>query len=173
MKKNLEKHLVSEVSWDDLYMTMVYLMSRKSKDESTHIGAVVVGIDNEVRSTGYNSFPRGINDYVPERQERPEKYRWFAHAEFNSVCNAALIGVSLKGCRMYTNGVPCNNCSLSIINSGITEVIVDKVWDDNNYDMWKEGAKRSRVMFLEAGVKLRFWDGDFLDVSRFRRGEKF
>ena len=123
---------MNKISWDDYFMTMVYLVAMKSKDEKTHVGAVVVGPDNEIRSTGYNSFPRNANDDVPERQERPEKYKWFAHGEVNSVANAALTGVSLNGCRMYTNGIPCNNCALLIINSGISKVIVDKVWNDNN-----------------------------------------
>ena len=167
------KESKDKISWDDLYMTMVYLISRKSKDNSTHVGAVIVGPDNEVRSVGYNSFPRGIDDNVPERQERPEKYSWFAHAERNAICNAAMVGIPLKGCKMYTNGIPCNDCAFGIINSGIIEVIVDKVWDDNNYDLWKEAAIKSRAMFSEAGIKLRFWNGDFLDIYRFKRGEKF
>lgn len=168
MNEELEK-----VSWDDLYMTMAYLVSRKSKDRDTHVGAVIVGPDNEVRSVGYNSFPRGISDDVPERQERPEKYSWFAHAERNAVYNAAMVGIPLKGCKMYTNGIPCNDCAFGIINSGITEVIVDKVWDDNNYDIWKETARKTKIMFSEADIKLRFWDGDFLGIYRFKRGEKF
>ena len=41
---------------------MANLVAKKSKDQSTQIGAVIVGPDNEIRSTGYNSFPSGIND---------------------------------------------------------------------------------------------------------------
>jgi len=161
------------ISWDDLFMNMAYLVAMKSKDEKTHVGAVIVGPDNEVRSVGYNSFPRGINDDVPERQERPEKYSWFAHSECNSVYNAALAGIPVKGCRMYTNGVPCNICMHAVLNSGITEVIVDKLWDANNYNQWKKHAERSRIAFSEAGIKLRFWEGELLNIVRFRNGEKF
>jgi dCMP deaminase len=164
---------MKRISWDDYFMSMVYLIAMRSKDIKTHVGAVVVGSDNEIRSTGYNSFPRNVNDDVKERQERPEKYKWFAHGEFNSVCNAALVGVSLKGCRMYTNGIPCNNCALSIIQAGISEVIVDKFWDENNYNQWIEEAKRTKMMFNEAGVKLRFWAGELIsEIYRFRNGEK-
>lgn len=164
---------MKKISWDDLFMTMVYLVAMKSKDESTHIGAVVVGPDNEVRSMGYNSFPRGINDNVAERQEKPGKYSWFEHGEANSVNNAALVGIPLKGCRMYTNGIPCTTCAGSVINSGIKEVIVDKWWNDNNMDIWEEAAKISSVKFEEAGVKVRFYDGELLDIYRFRRGKKY
>ena len=44
--------------------------------------------DNEIRSTGYNSFPKGLNDDLQERQERPEKYYWIEHAERNALYNA-------------------------------------------------------------------------------------
>lgn len=159
-------------SWDDVFMSMAYLVAARSKDENTHIGAVIVGPDKEVRSTGYNSFVRGINDYVPERQERPEKYLWFEHAERNAIYNAALSGISTKGCTMYTNGIPCMDCARGVVQAGIVEVVVDKQWDDNNYDMWLEHAKRSTKMFEEAGVCLRFCEFDLLEVHKFRRGEK-
>jgi dCMP deaminase len=159
------------MDWDSLFMNMVYLVAMKSKDQSTHIGAVIVGPDNEVRSVGFNSFPRGINDNVPERQQRPEKYHWMAHGETNSVYNAAMAGISVKGCRMYTNGVPCTGCVHAVINAGIKEVIVDKTWDDANYNQWKDQAERTRAMFAEAGVGLRFWEGDLIQICRFRDGK--
>lgn len=158
-------------SWDDFFMTMAYLMATKSKDESTHIGAVVVGPDNEFRTGGYNSFPRGIDDHRPERQERPEKYFWFEHAERNSVYNATLTETSLKGCTMYTNGIPCMDCARSIVQSGIKEVVVDKAWNDANADMWEDHAKRTVELFHEAGIKLRFWDGKLVPIIKFNRNK--
>ncbi len=159
------------MNWDDYFMNLAYLVAMKSKDASTHIGAVVVGPDNEVRSLGYNSFPRGINDDVIERQERPEKYYWFEHAERNSIYNATLLGTSLNGCKMYTNGIPCMDCARAIVQAGIKEVIVDKYWDDNNYDIWIENANRTKVLFNESAVKIRFWKGDLVQIHRFKRGE--
>ena len=161
---------MEKIDWDSLYMTMVYLIAMKSKDKSTHVGAVIVGPCNEVRSAGFNGMPIGVNDDVPERQERPEKYYWMEHAERNSIL---LSHFPVRGCGMYTNGIPCMDCARSIIQSGIKEVIVDKYWDDTNYAQWKEQAARSRVMFEEAGVKLRFWEGELLDIYRFRDGKKF
>jgi len=157
--------------WDQLFMTMAYLVATKSKDRSTHIGAVVIGPAKEVRSTGYNSFPRGINDNVPERQERPEKYFWFEHAERNSIYNATLSGVSLNGCIMYTNGIPCMDCARAIVQSGIKEVVVDKFWDDQNPPEWREHAIRTLELFKEAGIKLRFWQGELISIVKFNRGQ--
>jgi dCMP deaminase len=159
-------------SWDDYFMTMVYLVASRSKDQSTHIGAVIVGDKNEVRSLGYNSFPRGLKDDVLERQERPEKYFWFEHGERNAIYNATLMGVSLKDCRMYTNGIPCMDCARALVQSGINEVIVDKKWDADNSEKWSENAKRSLEMFSEVGVKVRYYSGNFIDLSKVKNGEK-
>ena len=82
--------------WKDYFVSIAEQVKEKSKDIKTKIGAVIVGKDNEILSTGYNSFPRGLNDNVVQRQERPEKYFWFEHAERNAIYNAARIGVSLK-----------------------------------------------------------------------------
>lgn len=156
-------------SWDDYFMTMAYLVAMRSKDKSTHIGAVVVDKRNRVMSTGYNSFPTGINDDVDERQERPEKYYWFEHAERNAIYNA---GRSLEDCRMYTNGVPCMDCARAVVQAGIKEVIVDGNWDSSNDEMWMEHNKRSIVLFHEAGVTVNFHNFKPVDIHRFRRGER-
>ena len=159
------------INWDDYFMSMAYLVASKSKDESTHMGAVVVGPNNEIKSTGYNSFVRGLNDEIAARQEKPEKYYWFEHAERNAIYNATLMGTSLKGCKIYTNGIPCMDCARGIVQSGILEVIIDKKWDKKNPDLWKENAKRSIEMFKEVGVLLRYWDGKILPIQKFMRGE--
>ena len=143
------------MNWDELFMTIVYTVASKSKDNNTHVGAVIVGDKNEIRSTGYNSFVRGADDFSRVRQERPEKYFWFEHAERNAIYNACLIGVSLDGCRMYTNGTPCMDCARGIVQSGIKEVIVDESWDKKHSRLWKEHHSRTSMLFMECGVSLR------------------
>jgi dCMP deaminase len=162
---------MTRVDWDDYFMSMVYLVASKSKDIRSHIGAVIVGQDKEIKSTGYNSFVRGLRDDVHERQEKPEKYFWFEHAERNSVFNATLIGTSLKGCKMYTNGIPCMDCARAVVQSGIKEVIVDREWVNGNQGDDLEHSRRSLQMFEEVGVKVRYWEGKLLNIEKFRRGE--
>jgi dCMP deaminase len=145
------------MNWKDYFGNIAQQVKLKSKDVNTQIGAVVVGENNEIVSTGYNSFPRGINDEIVERQERPEKYYWFEHAERNALYNAALIGVSTKGCTMYlTCGVPCSDCARGIINSGIKKVVCEKT-DTTKGSQWSEHSKRSLIMFKEAGVELEYY----------------
>jgi len=139
-------------SWDRTFIDVCHVKSRRSKDMRTQVGAVIVGPDNEIRSTGYNCFPRGIDDDVPERQVRPEKYKWFVHAEANAIFNAARMGVPLKGCSIYVPWHPCNTCMQAIIQSGITEVIIES---DEFPDRWADLVRVSQIMAQEAGIVVR------------------
>jgi dCMP deaminase len=130
----------------------------KSKDNNTKIGVVLVGKNNEIVSTGYNSFPRGINDDVVERQEKPEKYFWFEHAERNCIYNAARIGVSTLGTTMYmTCGISCADCARAIISAGVEKIVL-RSGKGAMSPKWQESAERSNQMFKEAGIIVEFFD---------------
>jgi dCMP deaminase len=148
------------MKWEQYFRSIANQVKMKSKDENTQIGAVIVGSDNEIVSTGYNSFPRGIDDNVDSRQERPEKYFWFEHAERNALYNAARIGVSTKGCTMYlTCGIPCADCARGIINSGISKIVCENhLTFGESTQKWYEHAKRSLIMFEEAGVEVAYYE---------------
>lgn len=149
------------ISWKEYFRYVVHQIKRKSKDRNTQIGAIIVGEENEVISTGYNSFPRGINDDVEERQERPEKYYWFSHAETNAIINAARNGVSTKGSTMYmTCGIPCSDCTRNIINAGIKRIVCERVGGATG-EIWDEHGKRSLIMFNEAGVEIDYYENEY------------
>ena len=146
------------MNWTNYFLNIAEAVKEKSKDQRTKIGAVIVGKDNEIVSTGYNSFPRGINDDVEERQQRPEKYFWMVHGELNAILNAARIGVSTNGCKIYlTCGIPCSNCGRAIINAGITEVYCKTEDTTKNREKWDEESSKTKQMFEESGVKITFY----------------
>lgn len=138
--------------WDKYFMNIANEASKLSKDRSTKLGAVIVGPDREIRSTGYNSFPRGIDDYDESRHERPKKYLYVAHAEANAIYNAARIGVSLKECTLYCKWPPCHNCAIAIIQSGICKIVVEQA--TVNRVEWDESMNAAQKMLAEAGVIL-------------------
>jgi dCMP deaminase len=144
------------VHWDGYFMNLAAMVATKSKDRSTKVGCVVVGPDNEIRSTGYNSFPRGINDDAPERHERPEKYLWTEHSERNAIYNAARMGTALKGCRLYTSLMPCMDCARAIVQAGIVEVVTPDFEGDGRNANWTEQHRKSEQLFREASVQVRF-----------------
>lgn len=146
------------MNWTEYFLNIAEVVKSKSKDNSTHIGAVIAGKGNEILSTGYNSFPRGINDKHSYRQDRPEKYFWMVHAEMNAIINAARIGVSTNESKMYlTCGIPCSNCGKAIINAGISEIYCKKEDTTVNREKWDEEAKRTLKMFEEAGIIVNYY----------------
>lgn len=54
------------MNWDEYFIEMAILVAQKSKDDSTKVGCVIVGPDKEVRSTGFNGFPRGVVEATSE-----------------------------------------------------------------------------------------------------------
>lgn len=146
-----------KLSWAEYFRKIAHTVKLKSKDKTTQIGALIVGSNNEIRSTGYNSFPRGIDDNRPERQERPEKYFFMSHAEQNCIINAARVGVSTKGSIMYMScSIPCTDCTKAIINAGIVAIYCE-IPNQEMESRWGEHTKRSLIMLNEAGVKINFY----------------
>jgi dCMP deaminase len=147
--------------WDQKFMSLAQHIGTWSKDRGRKIGAVIVGPDNEIRATGFNGIPRGVRDDVEERHDREtkEKYIWGAHAERNSIYNAARIGVALKGCRIYSTLFPCIDCVIAIIQSGIVELITTPPALDD--PQWGEGWKRGLIMLQEATITVRFVEKEF------------
>jgi dCMP deaminase len=163
------------MDWDQYFMSMVYLCALKSRDPSSKLGAVLVGPDNEVRSTGYNGLPRGI-DYRSERDQRPEKYFWYEHAERNSIYNAARVGVPTLGCTLYTNAVPCADCARAIVNAGIEVVVVRESWAAGDHAQranWGESCARGRAIMEEAVVECRSYAGPITtEIYGFTSGKR-
>lgn len=146
------------MNWTEYFLGIAEQIKLKSKDESTQIGAVVVGEGRNILSTGYNSFPRGLDDSLQERQERPEKYFWIEHAERNAIYNAALEGVSLKNSTIYlTSGLPCMDCARGIVNSGIKIVWCKRVCTTKNKEKWEESQSKSLQLLKECGIDVCYY----------------
>lgn len=126
----------------------------KSKD-STKVGCVILDDDYCVRSSGWNGFARGVQ-HRSERDQRPKKYMYSAHAEENAIAQAARTGVSLKGCTLIVTALyPCSTCARLIIQSGIKTVLAPDV---NMPERWATEWVVSKEMFAEAGVQVYAYD---------------
>ncbi len=162
------------MNWDEYYIKLAMLIASKSKDPSTQVGCVIVGPDYEIRSTGFNGFPRGVHEEnyktppiasglswhdvdVSDRWERPAKYEWVEHAERNAIYNAARVGVSLKGCTAYLNWEPrpCVECCKGFIQAGIINVVGPNIPfpSGGTRKDWKFDV--STIMMNESGVGCR------------------
>lgn len=108
---------MEQIKWHLRFIELAKLVASWSKDRSTKVGAVAVGPYREICSVGYNGMPRGVNDDVEARHQRPEKYSYFEHAERNLLFNASRIGARLQNCTIYITHYPCADCARGIIQS--------------------------------------------------------
>ena len=135
--------------WDARWLEIAGVVSTWSKDPSTKIGAIAVK-DKRLVSTGYNGFPRGIQDYDDRWNNREEKYKYVVHAEMNCIYNANYHNQSLKDSTMYIVGLPvCHECAKGIIQAGVIRVVAE--FKDAPLK-WARSTEITEKMFKEAGI---------------------
>ncbi|MDD6987967.1 dCMP deaminase family protein [Ruminococcus sp.] len=138
------------ITWDEYFMGVALLASKRSKDPNTQVGACIVDSNNIILSTGYNGFPYGCSDddFPWEREGDDTKYNYVVHAELNAILNAR--GKDLKGAKLYVDLFPCNECAKAIIQSGIGEVVY-------LYDKYADSKETlaSKRMLASANIKCR------------------
>jgi dCMP deaminase len=142
--------------WDHKFMGLARHVATWSKDRSRGIGCVIVGPDYEIRATGYNGFPRGVDDEIEARHERPAKYDWTEHAERNAIYNAARVGSPLYGCSLYATLFPCMGCARAIVQAGINTVCAPEPNLDD--PVWGKEFKNAQILLDEAGVYVDYYE---------------
>lgn len=139
--------------WDWRFMNIAKEISTWSKDPSSKIGAVIVNDEKRILSTGYNGFPKGIDDSEERLNDREQKYPLIIHAELNVLMNALYNGVSVRDATLYVYGLPvCGDCAKPVTQSGIKRVVIasDSEFPQKWKDQW---INNSKPMFAEAGIK--------------------
>jgi dCMP deaminase len=166
MEMTLVRIKMSEIGtprdWDEYFMNMAEFVASKSKDRSGKIGTVLVGEGNTVLTTGYNGFPRGVDDENEEYHKRPEKYFWTEHSERNAIYNAARNGIKLYGAHAYSTAHPCVDCARAFVQAGIKEITIPTKHQDPFYKMgrwpdWEESFTKAREVLGAGGIKVRIY----------------
>ena len=139
----------SRPDWDEYFMDIVELVSRRSTCLRRAVGAGLVR-DRRILASGYNGAPSKLQHcleigclrdqlHVPSG-ERHELCRGL-HAEQNAIIQAALHGVSAKGATLYCTHHPCVICAKMIINAGIARIVIrDSYGDALAADMLREAG---------------------------------
>jgi dCMP deaminase len=107
-------------------MSIAILVSLRSKDPSSKVGAVLVK-DRKIIGTGYNGFPSGCDESkLPWARDVAQlgwlntKYPYVIHAEANALLNTV---ADSRACQMYVTMHPCNECAKLLIQGGVTQVM--------------------------------------------------
>ncbi|KKN62595.1 hypothetical protein LCGC14_0510060 [marine sediment metagenome] len=122
------------MDWNEYFFGIAEAVSQKSHCLSHKFGAIAVRDGRFVVATGYNGPPAGYphcpGSVCPRRVAGYKSGEGLdicpaSHAERNVLIEAARLGISLLGCRLYTTSpYPCRECAKEIVNAGIREVLV-------------------------------------------------
>ncbi|MBC8522711.1 dCMP deaminase family protein [PVC group bacterium] len=141
---------MNDSKWDSRFLALADSIGTWSKDPSRGVGAVIVSPLRQVIATGYNGLPRGFADHE-ERLQRPVKYDIIVHAEMNAIIQCARNGVSPIGATLYSTFSPCINCSLSIVQAGISKVVTWVAAEGDEH--WNDSIEKSLILFKETNIE--------------------
>ena len=143
----------SRPTWDEYFLGIADLVSKRSTCLRRRVGAVLVK-DKRMLATGYNGAPSRIahcseSGCMREKLKIPSGERHELcrglHGEQNAFLQAALHGTSLKGATLYCTTQPCIICAKMVINAGIKEIVIKGTYPD----------KMAREILKEAKIKVR------------------
>lgn len=141
------------------YLRNAYCLARQSKDPSNQNGATVISNTGEVIATGNNNFPVGV-EFTKERSEvRPNKYRYFEHAERAALYQAARTGRRTFGSTMYVPWAACCDCARGIINAGVSTVVMHDARMQMTPERWQSSVNEALEMLVEGRVTLQYYEG--------------
>ena len=149
--------------WDDYFMQIAVDVSKRSTCLRRAVGAVAV-MDRRILATGYNGQVSGAphcvtclrtDRGVPSGQ-RQELCRG-VHAEQNVLCQAAIHGVSVEGCIVYSTTKPCSVCFRLLANCRVRAIIYKISYPDELVGM----------LTKEAGFVEEKW-GDYFQLRKDR-----
>lgn len=164
------KHAMSEVyqrpSWDEYFMEVANTIAKRATCDRGRSGCVIAR-DKQLLVTGYVGSPTGMahcdevghqfKKVVHEDGSVTEHCVRTVHAEQNAICQAAKLGIGIRGATLYCRMTPCRVCAMLIINCGIARVVCER--------RYHAGAE-SEEMFRQAGIAIEFRHEDVQQYDR-------
>ena len=119
----------SRISYDEMYMSIAEIISKRSTAIKKKVGAVIVK-DNSIISYGYNGTPSGFSNMCEDEngKTKPE----VLHAESNAISKVSKSTFSSDKATLYVTMSPCIECAKLIIQSGIVKVIFKEYYKDTS-----------------------------------------
>ena len=164
MENEIEKILSTgrdkTLTKEELCMYIATLVSYRSKDPNTQVGACIIDKDNNVLSIGNNNPPKSWNnDKFPWGRDTEKlgientKYPYVIHAEANALNNYHGPKDKLKDATIFVTLFPCSECAKQIVESGIKRV----VYKDDKYNNTKDN--------MCAKILLKYCKVEFININ--------
>ena len=146
------------ITWDEYFMGVAVLSSKRSKDPNTQVGACIVSQDKLIIGVGYNGTPRGWEDkdfpWGRDGEYLDKKYPYVIHAELNAILNSTR---NLHDSTMYVTEFCCNECAKAIAQAGIKKIVYlsDKYADTDS-------VKAAKRIFEKLSIKHEKYKGGII-----------
>ena len=137
---DLTKNNTERLNWDEYFMSIALLASKRSPCSRLNVGSVIVK-NNRIISMGYNGYIPGA-PHISRIENNHEQS--IIHSEINAISDCAKRGTSLKDSKIYITHYPCINCFRSIAACEIKEIIY--LNDYNNNSIVQELANESNII---------------------------
>lgn len=123
MTKPTKSIKLKRPSWDEYFLEIAKVVATRSTCDRANVGAVIAK-NKVILSTGYNGAPRGLPHCNDVGHEIIDGHCIrTAHAETNSIAQAAKNGTPIEDASIYLTISPCYDCFKIIVNAGIKEVV--------------------------------------------------
>lgn len=139
-----KKDATSRPSWQEMFMNIAEIVSNRSKDPRTKVGAVLVK-DNRILSIGYNGEPKNFNYQFDWHSK--EKYKYVIHAEVNAIINACKNCQDISNSEIYLTLSPCSECMKLLVQFGICKIYYKDEYKD--ISLTKFIAKESNIELIK------------------------
>lgn len=110
---------------DRYFLMLTEDIKSRSRCLRAQYGSLIVSADSRIVSTGYNGKPRGsTNDEICYRldlSDNAAKPNCCIHSEMNAIMFSS--PAERRGGTIYISGIPCTDCLLAIIQSGLTRIV--------------------------------------------------
>jgi len=134
--------LQNRLKWDEYFMGIALLVSKRSSCDRLNVGCVLVN-NNRIISTGYNG-------HLPNTEHRSviknNHEQMTVHAELNSIIDCAKRVVSTNNATIYVTHYPCLNCFKSLISAGVKKIIYNENY--KNDELVKELSEELNITMI-------------------------
>lgn len=183
MTKRKKVAKLPRANYDDTFMMMAMVMSKRTACRQNAIASVFVDEGHRIVATGYNGPTRGdlhCNEVgcakVDGDPKTGELHRCRgAHSEINAIMNAGNVK-RLENSTLYITGSPCYDCMKALNNVGVKRIVYYQA-----YTRIKDGNKGFESENWEVvdlckrrGIKLEKFKGNFdMFKNLLNKDEKF
>lgn len=143
---------MSRPTWSATMFDLAHVWAQRGTCDRLRAGCVFVNRDHLVVAAGYNGSLRKqphCDDVGHLMDPEGRHCVRTLHSEWNGIIQAARMGVSLVGTRVFITARPCAICTKMLIQAGVSEVHYAAAYNTDAI------ADQVETMLAAAGIPLR------------------